>query len=210
MAGAKFITLEGGEGAGKSTQLRLLVAALQAKSIACVQTREPGGSPGGEEIRELLVKGEPGRWDALTEALLMFAARTDHVARTIKPALDAGKWVVCDRFTDSTYAYQGAGRGLGKERIAAMEAATLGGLKPDLTLVLDLPAEMGLKRTLSRPGSDTRFEKFDLGFHEKLRTAFLEIAKREPSRCIVVDTARDVETVAADIWRIVSSRFGIT
>jgi dTMP kinase len=210
MARGKFITLEGGEGAGKSTQLRRLVAVLEEKNIPCVQTREPGGSPGAEEIRALLVKGEPGRWDARTEALLMFAARTDHVAKTIAPALQSGKWVVSDRFTDSTYAYQGAGRGLGFAPIEALEKAMLSGTKPDLTLVLDLPVEAGLKRTHARTHEETRFEKFDTSFHETLRKAFLDIAKREPQRCAVIDAAQSEDAVAAAIWRTVSSRLGIS
>lgn len=209
MAYGRFITLEGGEGAGKSTQLRRLVAELEARKIACVQTREPGGSPGAEEIRSLLVKGEPGRWDALSETLLVFAARADHIAQTIGPALQSGKWVVCDRFTDSTYAYQGAGRGFDRVRIDAIKIATLGGLEPDLTLILDLPADTGLKRTLARPGSDTRFEKFNLAFHEKLRAEFLEIAKREPKRCAVIDAIKSEDEVAAQIWQVVSTRLGI-
>ena len=157
-----FITLEGGEGTGKSTQSKRLVKALEARGIASVATREPGGSPGAEDIRKLLVTGEPGRWDALTEMLLLFAARADHVARTIQPALEAGKYVICDRFTDSTYAYQGAGRGTPRETIRRIESVVLEDFKPDLTLILDLPVDTGLARAKSRGAAESRFENFDV------------------------------------------------
>ncbi|MBU6474197.1 MAG: dTMP kinase, partial [Alphaproteobacteria bacterium] len=146
-ARGRFITLEGGEGTGKSTQVRRLCAALEIRGIAQTMTREPGGSPGAEDIRRLLVDGEPGRWTPLAETLLLFAARSDHIAHTIEPALAAGRWVVCDRFTDSTYAYQGAGGGLARETIRRMETLVLHDFRPELTLVLDLPVETGLKRT---------------------------------------------------------------
>src|SRR5579863_201478 len=146
----RFITLEGGEGAGKSTQVKRLAAALTQKNIAVVTTREPGGSPGAEQIRDLLVNGAPGRWDAMTETLLVYAARADHVGRTIGPALLAGKWVICDRFSDSTYAYQGAGRGLARETIRRIDAVVLDDFHPDLTLMLDLDVDTGLKRAAAR------------------------------------------------------------
>ena len=189
--GARFITFEGGEGAGKSTQVRRLAAALEARGIAHIVTREPGGSPGAEEIRKLLVEGEPGRWSALTETLLLFAARADHIERTIKPALEAGQWVICDRFTDSTYVYQGVARGLARETIRRIEAIAACDFKPDLTLVLDLPIEEGLKRARDRGQHEDRFEKFDIKFHDKLRQAFLELAKRTPERCVVIDAGGD-------------------
>ena len=174
---AGFITLEGGEGVGKSTQLRRLANTLERHGRRCVVTREPGGSPGAEEIRALLVNGEPGRWDALTETLLLFAARADHVARTIKPALAQGEFVVCDRFADSTYAYQGVGRDMPRETIRRIESIVLGDFKPDLTFVLDLPAETGLARAHARSVAESRFERFGLEFHERLRQAFLDIAR---------------------------------
>ena len=174
----RFITFEGGEGAGKSTQIRRLADGLSALGIACVTTREPGGSPGAEEIRALLVNGEPGRWNPVTETLLVYAARADHVARTIGPTLVAGKWVLCDRFTDSTYAYQGAGRGLARETIRRIDAVVLDDFKPDFTLVLDLPVETGLARANRRGASESRFEQFDTAFHERLRQAFINIARR--------------------------------
>ena len=208
MAG-RFITLEGGEGGGKSTQAKRLGAALDAKGLSVLITREPGGSPGAEDIRSLLVNGAPGRWDALTETLLVYAARADHVGRTIGPALLAEKWVICDRFTDSTYAYQGAGRGLARETIRRIDAIVLDDFKPELTLVLDLDVETGLRRAISRGGAESRFENFDRDFHERLRQAFLDIAKRNPDRCVVIDAAQDEEAVAAAIWAAVARRFGL-
>jgi dTMP kinase len=205
----RFITLEGGEGAGKSTQARRLAAALEAKNISCLVTREPGGSPGAEEIRKLLVNGEPGRWDALTETLLLFAARADHVARTIRPALEDGRFVVCDRFTDSTYAYQGVGRGTPRETIRRIESVVLEDFKPDMTLILDLPVEEGLKRAGARGGAETRFENFDTDFHERLRQAFLDIARRSPDRCSVIDAATSEDDVAQAILDAISRRFSL-
>jgi len=204
---ARFITLEGGEGTGKSTQAKKLVAALKKAGVASIATREPGGSPGAEEIRNLIVHGAPNRWDTLTETLLLFAARADHVAHTIKPALAKDKWVICDRFTDSTYAYQGAGRGLARETIRRMEAIVLDDFRPDLTLILDMPVEAGLRRTHSRGQGATRFENFDLAFHERLRQSFLGIARRSRDRCIVVDASADAGSVATAIWNVVAKRF---
>ncbi|HWA29935.1 MAG TPA: dTMP kinase [Rhizomicrobium sp.] len=205
----RFITLEGGEGTGKSTQAKRLASALQAKGIASIVTREPGGSPGAEQIRELLVRGEPGRWSAVTETLLVFAARTDHIARTIKPALEAGKWVISDRFTDSTYAYQGVGRGVDREIIRRVQSAAIGDFKPDLTLVLDLPVAAGLERAKARAGAENRFEQFDAAFHEKLRQAFIDIAKRDVGRCVLLDAGGGEDQVAALIWQTVAKRFSL-
>jgi dTMP kinase len=209
MSDARFITLEGGEGAGKSTQIKHLSAALEARGIRCVTTREPGGAVGAEQIRKLLVEGEPGRWEPMTETLLLFAARADHIARTIKPALEKGHWVISDRFTDSTYAYQGAGRGLDRETIRRIESVSIGDFKPDFTLVLDLPADVGLERANARGPHESRFEKFDGGFHEKLRQAFLDIAQRNARRCAVIDANGSEEEVAHKIWAAVSQRFGL-
>ena len=204
---ARFITLEGGEGAGKSTQVKKLVAALKRRGVDCVATREPGGSPGAEQIRNLIVHGEEGRWDTLTETLLIFAARADHVARTIKPALATKKWVICDRFSDSTLAYQGVGRRLPHESIRKLDTIVLHGFRPDLTLILDLPVKAGLARTKRRGKGATRFENFDVAFHERLRRAFLTIAKRDSSRCVVIDASPDADAVAAAIWKAVAKRF---
>ncbi|HWA92475.1 MAG TPA: dTMP kinase [Rhizomicrobium sp.] len=205
----RFITLEGGEGTGKSTQARRLAAWLEEQGRAALVTREPGGSPGAEEIRKLLVSGEPGRWDALTETLLLFAARADHVARTIGPALVEGRFVVCDRFTDSTYAYQGVGRDMPRETIRRIESVVLDDFKPDLTLVLDLPIDIGLARAKARGGDESRFEQFDAAFHERLRQAFLDIAKRAPDRCVVIDAGGTEDEVTQAIQDAVARRFGL-
>ncbi|MBU6443391.1 MAG: dTMP kinase [Alphaproteobacteria bacterium] len=209
-ARGRFITLEGGEGTGKSTQVRRLCAALEIRGIAQTMTREPGGSPGAEDIRRLLVDGEPGRWTPLAETLLLFAARSDHIAHTIEPALAAGRWVVCDRFTDSTYAYQGMARGLARETIRRIEAVAVGKFTPDLTLILDLPTDQGLARAAARGPAESRFEKFDNGFHESLRQAFLDIARRHPERCVVIDASGSAEEVAGRVWAAVAARFRIT
>jgi dTMP kinase len=205
----RFITLEGGEGTGKSTQGRHLAAALADRGINAITTREPGGSPGAEDIRGLLVNGAPGRWDAITETLLVYAARADHIARTIGPALLADKWVICDRFTDSTYAYQGAGRGLARETIRRIDSVVLDDFRPDLTLVLDMDVEAGLARAAGRGPQESRFEQFDRDFHERLRQAFIDIAKRNPDRCVLIDAAQSEDAVAAAIWTAVARRFGL-
>lgn len=203
----KFITLEGGEGAGKSTQARLLKTALEARGHSVVLTREPGGSPGAEDIRKLLVEGEPGRWSVLSETLLFIAARADHVEKTIEPALRSGAWVISDRFSDSTFVYQGIARGLGVEKVRELQHAALGDYAPDLTLLLDVDPDEGLKRAHARGhAAESRFEKFDGGFHARLRSAFREIAARETARCVLIDGERGADAVAADIWRTVETR----
>jgi dTMP kinase len=205
----RFITFEGGEGAGKSTQARLLAAALEKRGVDIVVTREPGGSPGAEDIRKLLVEGEPGRWDPLVETLMMLAARADHAAKTIKPALARGACVICDRFTDSTYAYQGAGRGLPRETIRRIESIAVPDIKPDLTLILDLPVEAGLARTKARHHGETRFERFDAAFHERVRESFRDIARHHPDRCVLIDATQAQELVAEQILKAVEQRLGI-
>jgi dTMP kinase len=203
----KLISFEGGEGTGKSTQTRLLKSALEARGKRVVLTREPGGSPGAEDIRKLVVEGEPERWTPLSETLLFIAARADHVARVIEPALARGEWVVSDRFSDSTYVYQGIARGLGVDKVRRLHEAALGSFAPDLTIVLDLDPAEGLKRASGRgQENETRFERFDADFHQKLRAAFRDIAKAEPKRCVVVDAARSKDVVAADVWRAVEDR----
>lgn len=228
IVGGKFITFEGGEGAGKSTQARLLKLALEARGHKIVLTREPGGSPGAEEIRKLLVQGKPDKWDPVTETLLLFAARADHVRQTIKPALAAGSWVISDRFSDSTTAYQGIGRGVDRSFIEHLESLVLGELRPDLTLILDVPVGDGLARTSTRatllfdpamknPQSEeaqlavhrrkeARFERFGRPFHEKLRVAFRDIANAQPERCVLIDGAHDKDAVATEVWRAVEER----
>jgi len=209
---ARFITLEGGEGAGKSTQAKRLGSALESRGMSAMLTREPGGSPGAEAIRKMLVQGERDKWDPETETLLMFAARADHVARRIKPALDEGRWVICDRFIDSTYAYQGAGRGVPDEFIDRLASLVLRGFMPDLTLILDIDPEAGLARTSARADGareDARFERFGKNFHKQLRTAFRQIASKHPERCVLIDASRPEDDVAGEILHAVASRFGI-
>lgn len=191
-ARGRFITIEGGEGTGKST----LIAALKddPRFAGAIITREPGGSPGAEDIRALLVTGEPGRWDAQTELLLLNAARRDHAVRTIEPALLAGKTVLCDRYLDSTRVYQGA-RGVSRDMIDGLHDSAVG-LMPERTLILDAPAETGLARAQARQGPD-RFERMGLEFHTMLREGFLDIAQSEPNRCAVIDATGTPEAVLA-------------
>ena len=203
-----FITLEGGEGSGKSTQSRLLCSALAERGVAVVQTREPGGSPEAEAIRTLLVEGATDRWDPMSEALLLFAARRDHLRRTIEPALAAGSWVVCDRFGDSTVAYQGYAHGLGPETVAALGEIAIGRVRPDLTFILDLPVDIGLARAKTREaGREDRFERMGHSFHERLRDGFREIARQEPERCKVIDATRSIEAIHAAIVGAVEARW---
>lgn len=205
----RFITLEGGEGAGKSTQIARLATALTGAGIRVVTTREPGGSPAGERIRKLLVEGEPGSLAPMTEALLHFAQRAEHLERTIRPALAGGEWVVSDRFADSTMAYQGYGHRLGRRPIAALYRLVCGDFRPDLTLILDVPVEIGLARAASRRGTETRYERMDVAFHDRLRRAFLDIARREPRRCAVIDTTQGIDAVTAQIFQTVSRRLRV-
>ncbi len=206
MERGQFITFEGGEGAGKTTQLRLLAEALERAGIEVVTTREPGGSPGAEAIRGLLVTGAIDRWDAHTEALLHTAARRDHLARTVWPALERGAWVICDRFADSTLAYQGYGHGLPKDFILGLTRLAIGDFKPDLTLILDLPVEEGLRRAGGRGGAEDRYERMGLAFHERLRQGFLDIARQDTDRCAVVNAAASLDDVQQSILRAVKSR----
>lgn len=209
MARGRFITLEGGEGAGKSTQIAHLKAALEAKGFAVLTTREPGGSEGGEEIRHLLVNGDTHKWEPLTEALLNYAARHEHLEKVILPALDAGTWVLCDRFADSTMAYQGYGHGMNREIIRRLHRLVVGDVRPDLTLILDMPVEDGLKRAGDRGEGEDRYERMGADFHERLREGFLDIAKKEPSRCAVIDATGDIGAVAMAIAGEVSDRLGL-
>jgi dTMP kinase len=197
--------LEGGEGAGKTTQLRRLAERLRGQGREVVATREPGGSPGAEAIRELVLNGAADRWSPVTETLLMYAARRDHIERVIEPALQRGAWVVCDRFADSTRAYQGAAGGTDPALIAALEAQVLGTARPDLTLLFDLAPEVGLARAEAR-GGEMRFEAKGLAFHERLRQGFLAIARAEPERCVVIDAAATPDAVEAAVWAAVDER----
>jgi dTMP kinase len=205
-ARGRFITIEGGEGAGKSTQLDLLVRALERAGIAAQRTREPGGSEGAEAIRRLLLEGAAERWDAIAETLLFYAARREHVTRLIQPTLDRGIWVVCDRFADSTIAYQGYGRGLPMADLQALHRFALGDFAPDLTLILDLPVAEGLARAARRSGSADRFERLDAAFHERLRQGFQQIAATDPQRCVVIDASGDVDNVHRSALAAVAAR----
>lgn len=205
----RFITFEGGEGAGKSTQARLLVERLQAAGLTVVLTREPGGSEGAEALRALLVTGDRDRWTPTAETLLMYAGRSDHLTRLIRPALEAGTWVVCDRFSDSTRAYQGAGGGVSPAFIEVIEAEVVGPDKPDLTLVFDMPVEVGLERAFGRDMFEARFESKGLEFHERLRAEFLRIAASQPQRCAMIDATGTLEGVADQVWSAVSSRLEV-
>ena len=207
-----FITFEGGEGGGKSTQCRALVARLRSAGISAIATREPGGSPVAERIRERLLSGAFKTEGPECEALLFAAARIDHLDTTIKPALAAGTWVVCDRFHDSTRAYQGTLGALEPGFLDTLERVTLAGLRPDLTLILDLPARTGLARAaIRRRAGDApdRFESEPLDRHQALREAFLAIAAREPERCVVVDATQSPEDVTQAIWDTVSHRLPV-
>jgi dTMP kinase len=204
----RFITLEGGEGAGKSTQIARLKSWLEGRGHTVVATREPGGSPGAEMVRKLLVEGPAERWDGTTEALLHFAARRDHLRAMVWPALKQSTWVVSDRFADSTLAYQGYGHGVDRSLIAQLYALSVGDFRPDLTLVLDLPVEVGLARAASRRGVETRYESLPLDFHRRVRAGFLEIATREPKRCAVIDAAQDIDAIAAAIAATLIERLG--
>jgi dTMP kinase len=206
MARGRFITLEGGEGAGKSTQARLLETALIAAGHRVVRTREPGGAAGAEAIRGVLLKEGP--WDGVAECMLHFAARREHVVRTIRPALASGAWVISDRFADSTMAYQVYGQGVPRGVFDALAAVALEGLSPDLTLVLDIGPGEGLARAAAR-GETNRYEALDPDFHERVRTGFRAIAAAEPARCAVVDATAAPEGVATEILRLVRARLGV-
>lgn len=204
----EFITFEGGEGTGKSTQAAMLALRLEALGIAVLLTREPGGSPGAEIIRHVLLSGAAQPLGPDAEAMLFAAARNDHVDCAIRPALDSGKWVICDRFADSTRVYQGALGKVDPRLIRSLERVAIGDLVPSLTFVLDLPVEAGLARRKQRAGdaAPDRFEAEDLEFHEKLRQAYLALAEREPRRCIVIGAAHSKEDIARQIWSVVNSR----
>jgi dTMP kinase len=200
----RFITVEGTEGAGKTSNIALLQARLEAAGKTVVLTREPGGTPLGEAIRDLLLTRRGDGMAVDTELLLMFAARAEHIAQLIRPALARGQWVLCDRFTDATYAYQGGGRGIDIDRIAALEHWVQGNLRPDLTIVLDVPVEVGLARAGRRSAPD-RFEREQLAFHEAVRAAYRTIAAREPGRVQVVDAEQPLPRVQADLGRVLDA-----
>jgi dTMP kinase len=209
MSRGLFITFEGGEGAGKSTQVRRLAQRLADLGREPVLTREPGGSPGAETIRNIVLNGPPERWSPITETLLMYASRRDHIERVIRPSLYAGRIILCDRFADSTRAYQGAGGDVDMTLIKALEDGVLEGLRPDLTIILDLPVEKGLARAASRGGGEDRFEAKGAAFHERLRQAFLSIAVAEPDRCLVISADQTPDAVETAIWAAVEARLDL-
>lgn len=209
MAG-RFITFEGGEGAGKSTQIGRLAARLEKDGREVVVTREPGGTPTAESIRAVLLSGAGEQLGPDGEAVLFAAARADHVERVIRPALRAGKWVLCDRFSDSTRVYQGVGGGADANVLEALDRVAVGRTQPNLTLILDVPVDLGMaraaKRTAAEAGAPDRFERDDSELHEARRQAFLAIAAAEPDRCAVIDASASEDATADAIWRVVSSR----
>ncbi|MEM7023083.1 MAG: dTMP kinase [Pseudomonadota bacterium] len=203
-----LITFEGGEGAGKSTQVQRLATLLAGAGTDVTVTREPGGTVGAEAIRDLLLNGPPERWLPLTETLLLLAARVDHVERRIRPALAAGQWVLCDRFGDSTRVYQGIAGSVGLERIDKLQTEAIGDVTPDLTLILDLPVGTGLARR-GRTADANRFEHMGEAFHQRVRDGFLKLAADDPMRYMVIDAAKDAHTVAREIRVAVERRFGL-
>lgn len=206
----RFITFEGGEGAGKSTQVKRLAASFEAAGIASVTTREPGGSEGGEAIRNLVVSGSVDRWNDTTEALLFMTARYDHVERLIKPAIHEGKWVLCDRFYDSTYVYQGKVKGVDTQWLDNLYAHLFADFEPDATLLLDLPAEVGLKRATARGNeAESRFERMGLEFHNKLREAFLARYENDKERVLLIDASQPPDAVHQQIITVLNQRFDL-
>ena len=207
----RFISLEGGEGAGKSTQIVAMKNYIESKGKKVLLTREPGGSRGGEELRELLVSGDANRWDPISETLIIYAARREHWVKKIKPALENGLWVITDRFSDSTIVYQGYGKGVNQTLIRNLHLLTLGDVYPDLTLILDITAKIGLKRSLSRDQEtnteNTRFENMKLSFHNKVRNGFKEIATKYPNRVHSLNAEKPIEEVTKDINDILSKAF---
>ena len=205
----RFITLEGGEGTGKSTQIRHLVERLQALGHQAIKSREPGGSEGAERIRSLILAAGQSRFDALTETLLFFAARNDHLEHVIRPELLKGTWVICDRFSDSTRVYQGCMGTISQATLDSLEALVIAETAPDLTLILDLPAELGLERAVARRGEIAAdgFEAENIEFHQGLRQCYLDLAQRYPERCIVIDALGSETDVAERIWTVISDRF---
>ena len=202
-----FITFEGGEGSGKSTQIDLLNNFLTLKGVDVLSTREPGGTTSAEVIRDLVIKGDTNRWLPMTESLLMWASRYEHVETLIKPSLNAGKWVLCDRFYHSTYAYQGIGHDLGLESMKSIKKLVIGDIRPDLVFLLDIDPIKGIKRTKNRNSDEDRFENMDLTFHSDLRDAFLMLSKEEVDRFVVIDAELDIKEISKIISGEVLKRF---
>ena len=190
-----FITFEGGDGSGKSTQVNLLKDYLDNLSFETIKTREPGGTPSAEILRDLLTTGEVEKWTPMSEALLMWASRYEHLIQVIEPALNSGKNVISDRFYDSTYAYQGVAHNLGIDKMEKLKKIIIGDIEPDVTFVLDIDPKVGLKRSLDRSNQENRFESYNIDFHNKIRSAFLEIAKKNKNRCVVVDASLNEQEI---------------
>lgn len=213
-----FITLEGGDGTGKSTQIRMLSAALAASGVNVVATREPGGTPQAERIRNLLLQRDSGSFDPLTEAMLMFSARREHLVNKIWPSMEEGKWVISDRFADSTRAFQGYGMGLDMALIERLYNLVAGDFQPDLTMIFDIDPEAGLARSIKHmsqtsnatESTEDRYERMGLAFHTRLREGFLSIARDNPARCVVIDASQDIDSVHRQVLDTVTKRFGLT
>lgn len=204
-----FIVIDGVDGAGKGVQSRLLCEAMRAAGLQVVLSREPGGSPGAEEIRRLVVEGEPGRWDDMTELLLIYAARRAHLVDTVWPALEAGKWVISDRFADSSRAFQGIAGSLGLELVERLHAMVVGDFQPDLTLVLDLDPALSLARAKARGGAEDRFEKKGLDYQRRVREGFCRLARRAPGTHVLIDADQSIEAVWEDIRAALRERLGL-
>lgn len=215
--GGIFITLEGGDGTGKSTQLRLLEKSLQTAGIDVVTTREPGGTPQAERIRNLLLQRDSGDFDSLTEAMMMMAARREHLVNKIWPSLEAGKWVVSDRFADSTRAFQGYGHGLDRDVIEKIYTLIAGSFQPDLTLIFDLDPAQGIGRSMKHlsatanatEATEDRYERMEMDFHNRLREGFLDIARQYPDRCVIIDAASDIAGIHRQIIGVIAQRFNV-
>lgn len=206
----RFITIEGGEGAGKSTQIRLLMAAFEAAGMAVLHTREPGGTEGAEAIRHLLLRGEAEKWDAITETLLFYAARREHLVRVVWPEMEKGTVVISDRFADSTRVYQGDGKGLGDEYVLMLHHLTLGAFQPDVTLWLDIDVGKGLERAVSRPGEEeVRFESMQQSFHQRVRDGFLRLSEQEPHRVVPINANQGIGAVHHAILDAVNRRLAL-
>ena len=200
-----FITFEGGDGSGKSTQVNLLKDYLDNLNFETIKTREPGGTPSAEILRDLLTTGEVDKWTPMSEALLMWASRYEHLIQVIEPALNSGKNVICDRFYDSTYAYQGVAHNLGIDKMEKLTKIIIGDIEPDVTFILDIDPKVGLKRSLDRPNQENRFESYNIDFHNKIRSAFLEIAKKNKNRCVVVDASLNEQEINNLIINVINN-----
>lgn len=202
-----FITFEGGEGSGKSSQIDLLRSRLINKNVKLICTREPGGTPSAEIIRGLVTTGDEDKWEPMTEALLMFASRYEHTKNLIIPALEKGKWVICDRYYHSTFAYQGLGHGLGLEKMEALKKITIGDIEPDLTFFLDIDPLVGINRSKSRKSSEVRYENMDISFHYELREAFKSFSKKNPKKSVMIDANQDLNKISDIIFKEIQQRF---